>query len=180
METLMKKRKKSKSNFKTKIKAAIDTVSLIPKKLNPREKRLIIALLILILGGAYYKFFMASNLHNMSLLKDELLLTTAHYDKMIKDISEDNSVHSDYKNSHAKAYFLSREMFTNFDQERIIELLDHIIKDTKLNVVTISFNRPSIVSVKKEETVEDEKTTLQNKQCMLALSLLAFYGKKQN
>lgn len=125
-------------------------------KLSKREKMLLIVLGLLLLSVGYYQLVFIPQLEKIDELnaKVEELETLSSITKA--QSSNKNNVYREFKVLNSKIYLITERFYPSIIQEKLILRLDEIIKETEINVKTMSFTYPEKAFVEKVEDKDAE------------------------
>ncbi|MFZ5966248.1 MAG: hypothetical protein ACOYVK_03645 [Bacillota bacterium] len=134
-----------------------DSLKAYFQRLTKREKILLSVLVGTSLIFGYYRYILSPDLSKVAELNARLEETRTKYNQVLIDISPQNKVHEEYKILNNKAMLLSQRLFPEMIQEKIILVLDGMLKDAGLKSKSISFSEKFIGAVPSASSNADAK-----------------------
>ncbi|MEJ8554510.1 hypothetical protein [Tepidibacter sp. Z1-5] len=122
-------------------------------KLSKREKIMLIVLGLMLIIGGYYKFILSPHFTKLDNIEQEVIDKKAEVERVKLEISKNNPVYKNFKIINAKIKSMTKPLFPSINQEKIIVILDEMLKESNLEGNSISFSEIDIneIDVKKEE-----------------------------
>ncbi|KXG76781.1 hypothetical protein [Thermotalea metallivorans] len=133
----------------------VQIVEKFRSSLTKREKILLGILAVSIFFLGYYYLILKPDLEKISFLQEKAEKYKQQYNQIMMDTSSDNPIHKEFKILKAKILMAAERLFPEMKQEKIIVVLDHMIKESNIRVSSISFTEPAIDTV---ETVKENQT----------------------
>jgi type IV pilus assembly protein PilO len=127
-------------------------------KLTKREKIMLIVLGLIIIIGGYYKFILTPQLTKLDNMRQKVIEEKAEVKKVKLEISENSPVYKEFKIINAKIKSMTKPLFPIINQEKIIVILDGMIKASNIEGNSINFSDIDIskVDVKKQEAKDKD------------------------
>ncbi|MGH4118661.1 hypothetical protein [Clostridium sp.] len=120
-------------------------------KVTKREQMLLAALLIVLLGYGFYHFVYAKQNEKITQLKASKDTYSQKWEQVKAKIASKDKKNEQYKILNAKIVSKTDMLFLSIEQEKIIVVLDKMIKDSKLQVEVLGFSE-----VSSDNTTEDK------------------------
>ncbi len=110
------------------------------KKMSNREKNMLLALACMIILVGYFQFLYIPQKNKITKLKKELSNKEQQYNEVLIKISPKNKVYSDYEVINSKVSITTKRFFPKIIQEKIILMLDQVIRNSGIKVSSIGFS----------------------------------------
>ncbi|APC41496.1 hypothetical protein [Clostridium estertheticum] len=136
-------------------------------KVTKREQVLIGVLLIVLLCYGFYNFVFLKQSQNIAELKASRDAYSQKWDQAKAKITSENEIKEQYKNLNSKIFNATGMLFPSLEQEKIIVILDKMIKDSNLQAYVLAFSEVSsgnnFVDTTKTVNNEDKTKNTTNK-----------------
>ncbi|PAB58507.1 GspMb/PilO family protein [Anaeromicrobium sediminis] len=126
-------------------------------KLTKREKILLIFLGVLIVVGAYYKFAFVPHRSKIKELETNVEAYRNEVNKVKMKIGYKDNINKNFKIMNSKIEIASERLFPMIIQEKIIVILDDMVKKSNIQALSMSFTEEKLgkIEIKKEETKKE-------------------------
>lgn len=127
-------------------------------KLTKREKIMLIVLGVIIIIGGYYKFILSPKCTELDNMKQSVIDKKAEVTRVKLEISENSPVYKEFKIINAKIKSMTKPLFPIINQEKIIVILDRMIKESNIEGNSINFSDIDVneIDVKKQEEKDND------------------------
>lgn len=123
-------------------------------KLSKREKILLLVLFFLGVTYIYYTYLLSPQLENLTTLKIEMEELKSKQDYANIQISPKHKIYKDFKILNAQIDLMTKRLFPEIIQEKIILYIEDMIETSDINVTSISFTEPQFA--KPDDESQDE------------------------
>ena len=132
-------------------------------KLSPREKKLLLILLVVTLTIGYIKYLLEPQWKKIGELSKKKEEYSFQIQNIRKEISDYDRLSKELSNQYAKISYLTLKLYPSIFQEKIIMTLDEQLKKSELTANSISFSEQSVseVNPEKQATAPQESTLRQ-------------------
>ncbi|MCB2312654.1 hypothetical protein LGL55_15525 [Clostridium tagluense] len=127
-------------------------------KVTKREQMLLGVLLIMLLGYGFYKFVYTKQDQKITQLKTSRDSYSQKWEQVKAKIASKDKKNQEYKILNAKILSKTNMLFPSIEQEKIIMVLDKMIKDSNLQVEVLGFSEVSSGNTR-ESTSKTEGTS---------------------
>ncbi|WP_066500320.1 hypothetical protein [Abyssisolibacter fermentans] len=130
-----------------------------------KREKILLAILVILLGSySFYNFIASPYLDEINLLKQDLNNKTTELKNVNISKSEIEDIQKEIKALHAKIWTVTERFFPSYEQEKIITLLDKMLKDSNLDGYSMSFIPVEIIDIyeEKDNNSNNEGETLLN------------------
>lgn len=130
-----------------------------------KREKILLAILVILLGTySFYNFIASPYLDEINLLKQDLNNKTTELKNVNISKSEIEDIQKEIKALHAKIWTVTERFFPSYEQEKIITLLDKMLKDSNLEGYSMSFIPEEIIDIyeEKDNNSNNEGETLLN------------------
>lgn len=127
-----------------------------------RESILLKILGIAILVFLFYQFIMKPQLDSINILKTQSETYRMRVNNYKKEIQLKDKLDEEYKVINYKISSITERLFPILEQEKIIVILDDMIRESNIQVRTLAFSEPKDSEIIKQEKAEEETTKLED------------------
>ncbi|MCY6484583.1 hypothetical protein OW763_09545 [Clostridium aestuarii] len=128
-------------------------------KVSNREKLMLMILLLVALFAGYYKFVYSVNVSKVNELKDKNEKNKNEIQKLNNNIVIQKNLEKDIKITNAKIYESTNELFPEINEEKIIIILDEMMKKTGVKCSSISFSKSSFEEISPKAQSDNKKSS---------------------
>lgn len=128
-------------------------------KLTNREKILVAILGACLLIFLYYSYLVKPQFARIDKLKAQVEQNDLRIQTVKLQTSPNNKVFQDYKKLNAEIANMTKRLFPSIIQEKIITILDDVVKNSGVELVSISFTEPKLENIEQEQTKAEAQSS---------------------
>lgn len=128
-------------------------------KLTNREKILVAILGACLLIFLYYSYLVKPQFARIDKLKAQVEQNDLRIQTVKLQTSPNNKVFQDYKKLNAEIANMTKRLFPSIIQEKIITILDDVVKNSGVELVSVSFTEPKLENIEQEQTKAEAQSS---------------------